>query len=242
MAAAVNGSVLLQDLLREPNWRPRFKYYHPATAGSGFVLCLFIMFSTAPGIALGAFVVVGLLYKYIEFQKVKVQWGDGTRGLQYQQARQALLQLEKLKGIHVKNWRPQVLLFAKVAADKQMHQPGLLCALAELKGSRGVSIISTAVEGDLITNAAEQREIETKLREHRDANGIRGFTQVVMTRDVSTALDSLLQTAGEPSATQTGLLLAMGPLLCDCLLQTAGEQSGIQMGSLWDSCNLIATG
>jgi len=121
---AVNGSVLLQDLLREPNWRPRFKYYHPFTAGTGLVLCLFIMFSTDPWIAVAACAVVGLLYKYIEFQKVKVQWGDGTRGLQYQRARNALLQLEKLTSVHVKNWRPQVLLFAKVAADKEMHQPG----------------------------------------------------------------------------------------------------------------------
>jgi len=140
--------------------------------------------------------VVGLLYKYIEFQKVKVQWGDGTRGLQYQRARNALLQLEKLTSVHVKNWRPQVLLFAKVAADKEMHQPGLLCALAELKGSRGISIISTAIEGELEKEAGEQREVEAKLRHHRDTNGIAGFTQVVMTRDTSTALDSLLQTAG----------------------------------------------
>ena len=39
-------------------------------------------------------------------------------------------------------------------------------------------------------------DIERKLRQHRDANGIRGFTQVVMSPDVSAALDSLLQTAG----------------------------------------------
>lgn len=54
--------------------------------------------------------VLGLIYKYIEYQKVKVQWGDGTRGLRYHRARQSLLQLEKLNVTHVKNWRPQARL------------------------------------------------------------------------------------------------------------------------------------
>ncbi|KAL1510624.1 hypothetical protein AB1Y20_006925 [Prymnesium parvum] len=194
--SAVNLCVLLMDLMREPNWRPRFKYYHMSTALAGLCLCLFIMFSTSFIIAIVACCVVALIYKYIEFQKVKVQWGDGTRGLRYQRARQALLQLEKLTTVHVKNWRPQVLLFAKIQADGEMHQPGLLKFLGELKGARGISIISTAIEGNLITQAHEQMEIERKLRQHRDANHIRGFTQVVMSNDISTALDSLLQTAG----------------------------------------------
>ena len=47
--------------------------------------------------------------------------------------------------------------------------------------------------GELENEAGEQREVEAKLRHHRDTNGIAGFTQVVMTRDTSTALDSLLQ-------------------------------------------------
>jgi len=154
------------------------------------------MFYTGEIIATAAVIVVALLYKYIEFQKVKVQWGDGTRGLRYQRARQALLALEKQTAQHVKNWRPQVLLFAKVNAAGDMHQPGLLQLLGELKGARGISIISTAIEGSLIDNADRQLNIEQKLREHRDKHGIQGFTQVVMSESIESALDSLLQTAG----------------------------------------------
>jgi len=89
-----------------------------------------------------------------------------------------------------------VLLFAKIQADGEMHQPGLLQILGELKGARGISIISTAVQGSLVSSAADQGEIERKLRQHRDAHKIQGFTQVVMSEDISSALDSLLQTAG----------------------------------------------
>ena len=43
---AVNASVLIQEWLRPPNWRPRFRFYHPITAFTGLALCLFIMFFT----------------------------------------------------------------------------------------------------------------------------------------------------------------------------------------------------
>ena len=36
----------MQDILKEPNWRPRFRFYHPAISFCGLVLCLFIMFFT----------------------------------------------------------------------------------------------------------------------------------------------------------------------------------------------------
>jgi len=45
---------------------------------------------------------------------VSAHWGDGLRGLRYQRARQTLLVLEKFDLSHTKNWRPQILLFAKV--------------------------------------------------------------------------------------------------------------------------------
>ena len=51
------------------------------------------------------------LYLYIQLRKVEAQWGDGLKGMRYQQARKALQELEKLDGQeHIKNWRPQVLL------------------------------------------------------------------------------------------------------------------------------------
>ena len=50
--AFVNFACLLQDILKEPNWRPRFRFYHPAISFCGLVLCLFIMFFTRWYVAL----------------------------------------------------------------------------------------------------------------------------------------------------------------------------------------------
>ena len=59
-----------------------------------------------------------------------------------------------------------------------------------------MTIISTAISGDLMKSAGTQMRIERTLRRQRDEQGIHGFTQVVMSEHVETALDSLLQTAG----------------------------------------------
>ena len=61
----------MQDLLKEPNWRPRFHYYHMGSSFAGAILCLFIMFATSPYFALGAIFFVAVLYKYVEYRKVR---------------------------------------------------------------------------------------------------------------------------------------------------------------------------
>ena len=69
-------------------------------------------------------------------RKVEAQWGDGLKGMRYQQARKALEQLEQLDGqTHIKNWRPQVLLLCKPGVQSQtVAHPKLLSLLKQLKG------------------------------------------------------------------------------------------------------------
>ena len=59
---------------------------------------------------------------------MEAQWGDGLKGMRYQQARKALQELEKLDGQeHIKNWRPQVLLLVKPGVQSQtVAHPKLL--------------------------------------------------------------------------------------------------------------------
>ena len=189
---------------------------HACQAALGMVLCLGIMFSTFVIFAIASIVCCAILYKYIQHQKVTKQWGDGVRGMRYQTARQALLSLEKMTETHTKNWRPQVLVFGRVSDEGELRQPSLLEFLAQLKGARGISIISTALAGDLMHDAAKQMRIEKKLRQTRDAHHLRGFTQVVMSSDIETALDSLLQTAG---------LGGLGPNTVVTLWPTSWRQS-----------------
>lgn len=64
----VNLACALQTLLRTPNWRPRFKYYHWSLSFIGLALCIAIMFMSSWYYALVAMGMAGLIYKYIEYR------------------------------------------------------------------------------------------------------------------------------------------------------------------------------
>ncbi|NXS32528.1 S12A5 protein, partial [Pomatostomus ruficeps] len=91
----VNLACALQTLLRTPNWRPRFRYYHWTLSFLGMSLCLALMFICSWYYALVAMLIAGLIYKYIEYRGAEKEWGDGIRGLSLSAARYALLRLEE---------------------------------------------------------------------------------------------------------------------------------------------------
>ncbi|KAG3266930.1 solute carrier family 12 member 7 [Ictidomys tridecemlineatus] len=64
----VNLACAVQTLLRTPNWRPRFKYYHWTLSFLGMSLCLALMFICSWYYALFAMLIAGCIYKYIEYR------------------------------------------------------------------------------------------------------------------------------------------------------------------------------
>uniref|UniRef100_I3N5M9 Solute carrier family 12 member 7 n=1 Tax=Ictidomys tridecemlineatus TaxID=43179 RepID=I3N5M9_ICTTR len=68
----VNLACAVQTLLRTPNWRPRFKYYHWTLSFLGMSLCLALMFICSWYYALFAMLIAGCIYKYIEYRGPQV--------------------------------------------------------------------------------------------------------------------------------------------------------------------------
>lgn len=64
----VNLACAVQTLLRTPNWRPRFKFYHWSLSLIGLVLCIMIMFMSSVYFALIAMGMAIVIYKYIEYR------------------------------------------------------------------------------------------------------------------------------------------------------------------------------
>ena len=64
----VNLACVLQSLLKTPNWRPRWKFYHWLFSLFGVLLCLTIMFISSWYYAVGALLIALGIYKYIEFK------------------------------------------------------------------------------------------------------------------------------------------------------------------------------
>uniref|UniRef100_A0A672ZD24 Solute carrier family 12 member 5a n=1 Tax=Sphaeramia orbicularis TaxID=375764 RepID=A0A672ZD24_9TELE len=191
----VNLACALQTLLRTPNWRPRFKFYHWALSFLGMSLCLTLMFLCSWYYAIVAMAIAGSIYKYIEFAGAEKEWGDGIRGLSLSAARYALMRLEEGPP-HTKNWRPQLLVLVSTDAEQNIEQPRLLSLTNQLKAGKGLTIVGTALEGTFLENHEQSQRAEQALRKLMETEKVKGFCQVTVSSNLRDATSHLLQASG----------------------------------------------
>jgi potassium/chloride transporter 4/5/6 len=89
--AALNLSCFVLAVLKAPSWRPTWRFFHWSTALVGFLLSFGLMFTVVWYWAVATLVVTVLLYLYIDFRQVQVDWGTGLGGLRLQLAVHSIL-------------------------------------------------------------------------------------------------------------------------------------------------------
>uniref|UniRef100_A0A4W6EIU3 Solute carrier family 12 member 5b n=1 Tax=Lates calcarifer TaxID=8187 RepID=A0A4W6EIU3_LATCA len=191
----VNLACALQTLLRTPNWRPRFKFYHWALSFLGMSLCLSLMFICSWYYAIVAMGIATCIYKYIEFCGAEKEWGDGIRGISLSAARFALMRLEEGPP-HTKNWRPQILVLVSVDGEQNVEQPRLLSLTNQLKAGKGLTIVGTAVQGTFLDNYTEAQKADQSLRKLMETEKVKGFSQVVISSNLRDGTSHLIQVGG----------------------------------------------
>ncbi|KYQ55006.1 Solute carrier family 12 member 6 [Trachymyrmex zeteki] len=191
----VNLACALQTLLRTPNWRPRFKYYHWSLSFLGLSLCIAIMFMTSWYYALLAMGMAGCIYKYIEYRGAEKEWGDGIRGLALSAARYSLLRLEEGPP-HTKNWRPQILILAKLTDDLVPKYRKLFAFASQLKAGKGLTISVSCIAGDYTQNSGEALAAKQSLKKTAAEERVKGFVDVLVAKNVVEGLSSLIQNTG----------------------------------------------
>uniref|UniRef100_A0A6Q2YZZ5 Solute carrier family 12 member 7b n=1 Tax=Esox lucius TaxID=8010 RepID=A0A6Q2YZZ5_ESOLU len=197
----VNLACALQTLLRTPNWRPRFKFYHWALSFLGASLCLSLMFISSWFYALVAMLIAGCIYKYIEYRGAEKEWGDGIRGLSLNAARYALIRLEEAPP-HTKNWRPQLLVLLNLDSDHVVKHPRLLSFCTQLKAGKGLTIVGSVLEGTFMTKEAEN--IKSSMTTERT----KGFCHVVASSNLRDGFSHLIQSAGLGGMKHNTVLMA----------------------------------
>ncbi|CAH2050752.1 unnamed protein product, partial [Iphiclides podalirius] len=191
----VNLACALQTLLKTPNWRPRFKYYHWSLSLAGLTLCISIMFMTSWFYALIAMGIAGVIYKYIEYRGAEKEWGDGLRGLALSAARYSLLRLEEGPP-HTKNWRPQVLVLAKLNEDLNPKYRKMLAFASQLKAGKGLTVCVSVLGGDFPRRASESLAARQNLRKCMDEEKVKGFVDVLVSHNIADGLSHFVQTSG----------------------------------------------
>ncbi|KAJ8249001.1 hypothetical protein GJAV_G00230100 [Gymnothorax javanicus] len=191
----VNLACAVQTLLRTPNWRPRFKYYHWALSFLGMSMCLALMFISSWYYAIVAMGIAGMIYKYIEYQGAEKEWGDGIRGLSLSAARYALLRLEAGPP-HTKNWRPQLLVLLKLDEDLHVKYPRLLTFASQLKAGKGLTIVGSVIQGNFLESYGETQAAEQTIKNMMEIEKVKGFCQVVVATKVREGIAHLIQSCG----------------------------------------------
>ncbi|KAJ0006498.1 hypothetical protein NQD34_013771 [Periophthalmus magnuspinnatus] len=202
----VNLACALQTLLRTPNWRPRFSYYHWALSFLGMTICLALMFISSWYYAIVAMVIAGMIYKYIEYHGAEKEWGDGIRGLSLSAARYALLRLEegpphtKKTGVfgHVLIplvSRPQILVLLKLDEDAHVKSPRLL-TLESAQSGKGLTIVGTVVSGNFLQSYGEALAAEQTLKHLMEKERVKGFVQCIVAQKPREGISHMIQSSG----------------------------------------------
>ncbi|KAI1281976.1 Solute carrier family 12 member 6 [Halotydeus destructor] len=193
----VNLACTLQSLLKTPNWRPRFKFYHWSFSLVGVLLCLFVMFISSWYYAIMAMVIAGVIYKYIEYRGAEKEWGDGFRGLALSAARFALLRLEEGPP-HTKNWRPQVLVFVSLNEQLEVNLADrkLITFASQLKAGKGLSMVGSILEGSWRQRYNEVAPARQALRKLMNQERVKGFPDVLVSPSLSDGLCYFSQVSG----------------------------------------------
>ncbi|XP_042366118.1 solute carrier family 12 member 7 isoform X4 [Plectropomus leopardus] len=203
----VNLACAVQTLLRTPNWRPRFKYYHWALSFLGMSLCLALMFICSWYYAIVAMGIASCIYKYIEYRGAEKEWGDGIRGLSLNAARYALIRLEDAPP-HTKNWRPQLLVLLNLDSDQGVKHSRLLSLTTQLKAGKGLTIVGNVLEGTYLTKDTEAKKAEQNIKSAMSAERTKGFCHVVVSSNLRDGVSHLIQSAGLGGMKHNTVLMA----------------------------------
>jgi len=191
----VNLACALQTLLKTPNWRPRFKYYHWSLSIFGAIMCVAVMFMSSWYYALVAMGIAGVIYKYIEYRGAEKEWGDGLRGLALSAARFSLLRLEDGPP-HTKNWRPQILILTKLDSKLNVKHKSIFSLASQLKAGKGLTIAFSCLEGEYSHMYAESAAARNSLRQCLRDEGVKGFADVCVSNKVTDGICHVIQSAG----------------------------------------------
>lgn len=89
---------------------------------------------------------------------------------------------------HTKNWRPQILILAKLTADLVPKYRKLFAFAAQLKAGKGLTVCVSVIGGDYTRASGEALAAKQNLRKTMDEEKVKGFVDILVSRNVCDGL------------------------------------------------------
>ncbi|XP_008544301.1 bumetanide-sensitive sodium-(potassium)-chloride cotransporter isoform X1 [Microplitis demolitor] len=185
----VNFSTFHASLAKPIGWRPTFKYYNMWLSLAGAILCVAVMFLISWWTALITLSVVLALYLVVAYRKPDVNWGSTTQAQTYNNALNAVQQLDRVEE-HVKNYRPQILVLSGNPSARSI----LIDFAHYITKKQSLLICGDIIQSTL--NHKTRSAMISKFSYWLKNNKIKGFYTVVDGVNFQEGATSLLQTCG----------------------------------------------
>jgi hypothetical protein len=188
----INLMAGIERLVANPSFRPQFKVPWIISLigaiGCYGAMCLINAMAT----------VVAILISYgvfLVFQRRSLQqdWGDVRSGVWYTVARFGLVRLDR-EPWHVKNWRPNIVVFTKLSKDRKhlMELGAWLCS------GRGVATFWHLLLGEVdeLSNRGLRTTSARHMGDFLNDQGVVGFAESTIASDFPTGVVNVMQSHG----------------------------------------------
>ena len=188
----VNLVAGIEKLLGNPSFRPRFSI-HWSISLLGALGCYGAMFLISTPATIAAIIISYGIYFMLQRRQISATWGDVRSGILFALARAVLLRLEG-SDIHVRNWRPNIIVFTG-----QPHRRQELVQLANwFTRGRGIITFFQLLVGDPDTLVGtKMRETAHKsMRSFIRKNNMQAFSEVEIVQSFESGVLTVTQAHG----------------------------------------------
>lgn len=216
----INVSAGLETFLDSPSFRPRFRV-HWIFPLLGTIGCVAVMFLINVLATLVAFIIILIVFFWIEQKSLKTDWGDLNRGIHMAIIKQSLLRIGS--EYEPKTWRPNPLVLSG-SPRKRWH---LIDFARSINANKGLLTVATVLNDEKSSYERVQTisdEIYQMLLHHK----IQGLVRVITSSDAFTGAVNLVQSYG------LGLLVPNTIILGDSEDETVRESYCLMIRRIYE--------
>ena len=187
----INLAAGLEKLVGNPSYRPQFKVPWSVSL-LGALGCYATMFLiNAPATVIAILISYGI-FALLERRSLTQSWGDLRSGIWFAIARFGLIRLESVAW-HVKNWRPNIVIFTGI-----VHRESLMEVGTWLSKAHGLVSLYHLLVGDLDDLSRRGlRATSTKhMQKYLDDRGVTAFAECSIVDDLYSGVFDTMQMHG----------------------------------------------
>jgi amino acid transporter len=187
----LNYATYFEARSESPDFRPRFRWFHPWLSLAGAMGCLGVMVAVDYTASIVSIAIILAIFQYVKRTAGPSRWADSRRGYHLQQVRQHLLAAAD-EPEHDRDWRPLMLAFSR----RPERRARLLQVAQWLEGRSGMTTLVSVLQGRGPEMRKQRETDEKELIKAIREGGFRAFPLVVSTDDIEDGIHHLVQAAG----------------------------------------------